>query len=75
MIFPEEDAMTEETKILEDMQDEIRELTRNFVEKEVARAQARGGFADLGEAIRRAQKAAEQLAKTRLKNSGKTKEE
>lgn len=45
MIFPEEDAMTEETKILEDMQDEIRELTRKFVEKEVARAQARGGFA------------------------------
>ena len=57
------------------MQDEIRELTRKFVQKEVARAQARGGFADLGEAIRRAQKAAEQLAKTRLKNSGKTKEE
>lgn len=75
MIFPEEDAMTEETKILEDMQDEIRELTRKFVEKEVARAQARGGFADLGEAIRRTQKAVEQLAKTRLKNSGKTKEE
>ena len=57
MIFPEEDAMTEEPIILE------------------ARARARGGVADLGEAIRRAQKAAEQLAKTRLKNSGKTKEE
>ena len=32
--------MTEETANSEDMQDEIRELTRKFVEEEVARAQA-----------------------------------
>ena len=67
--------MTEETANSEDMQDEIRELTRKFVEEEVARAQAGGRFADLGQAIRRAQEAAEELAATRLKNSGKTREE
>lgn len=32
--------MTEETANSKDMQDEIRELTRKFVEEEVARAQA-----------------------------------
>lgn len=75
MIFQEVEAMTEETAISEDMQDEIRELTRKFVEEEVARAQAGGSFADLGQAIRRAQEAAEELAAARLKNSGKTREE
>ena len=76
--------MTEETANSEDMQDEIRELTRKFVEEEVARAQAGGSFADLGQANpaeegvdspQRAQEAAEELAAARLKNSGKTREE
>ena len=49
MIFQEVEAMTEETANSEDMQDEIRELTRKFVEEEVARAQAGGSFADLGQ--------------------------
>jgi len=40
MIFQEVEAMTEETANSKDMQDEIRELTRKFVEEEVARAQA-----------------------------------
>ena len=75
MIFQEVEAMTEETANSKDMQDEIRELTRKFVEEEVARAQAGGSFADLGQAIRRAQEAAEELAAARLKNSGKTREE
>lgn len=35
MIFREVEAMTEETANSEDMQDEIRELTRKFVEEEV----------------------------------------
>lgn len=59
--------MSENAKNPEETKDDLKNLTLQSIEAEIARAREKGSFADLGEAIRRAQEAAEK-AGTEEKN-------
>jgi len=59
--------MSENAKNPEEAKDDLKNLTLQSIEAEIARAREKGSFADLGEAIRRAQEAAEK-AGTEEKN-------
>ncbi len=56
--------MTQEATSAAELEDRIRELTLKILEEEIASAQARGVPADMGEAMRRAQAKAAEMAGT-----------